>query len=51
VGSLIPLAVSAAAQAVGLKAAMWLLVIGPIAIALGLPREKKMKRRVFDDAL
>jgi MFS transporter, FSR family, fosmidomycin resistance protein len=40
-GSLIPLAVGAAAQAAGLHTAMWLLVIGPLAMALGLPREKR----------
>jgi MFS transporter, FSR family, fosmidomycin resistance protein len=40
-GSLIPLAVSAAAQAAGLRAAMWLLLVGPIVILGGLPRERR----------
>lgn len=38
VGSLIPLGLGVVAQHVSLQAAMWLLVAGPLALALGLPR-------------
>ncbi len=38
VGSLIPLGIGVAAQAFGLGAAMWLLLAGPLALLIGLPR-------------
>nr|WP_275124852.1 MFS transporter [Aggregatilinea lenta] len=41
VGSLIPLALGLAAQAVGLGATMWLLLAGPLALLIGLPRERE----------
>jgi MFS transporter, FSR family, fosmidomycin resistance protein len=37
-GSLIPLGLGAAAQVAGLGAALWLLLAGPIALLVGLPR-------------
>jgi MFS transporter, FSR family, fosmidomycin resistance protein len=37
-GKLIPLGVGLAAQAYGLQTAMWLLLAGPIALLIGLPR-------------
>jgi FSR family fosmidomycin resistance protein-like MFS transporter len=37
-GKLIPLGMGLAAQAYGLQTAMWLLLAGPIALLLGLPR-------------
>ena len=37
-GALIPLVLGAVAQSVGLEAAMWLLLMGPVALLLGLPR-------------
>ena len=45
VGSLIPMALASAADAFGLQAAMWLLLVGPFALLVGLP-----KRRVSDDS-
>ncbi len=39
-GKLIPLGVGAAAQSLGLPAAMWLLMAGPVALLLGLPRRR-----------
>lgn len=38
VGALIPLGIGVAAQAWGLGAAMWLLLAGPLALFIGLPR-------------
>jgi FSR family fosmidomycin resistance protein-like MFS transporter len=38
VGSLIPLALGLAGQRFGLTTVMWLLMIGPIALLIGLPR-------------
>jgi MFS transporter, FSR family, fosmidomycin resistance protein len=38
VGSLIPLALGLVAQAYGLTAVMWLLLAGPVALLIGLPR-------------
>ena len=38
VGKLIPLGIGLAAQAYGLQTAMWLLLAGPIALLIGLPR-------------
>lgn len=37
-GSLLPLSIGLAAAQVGLGAAMWLLLLGPIALLIGLPR-------------
>jgi FSR family fosmidomycin resistance protein-like MFS transporter len=37
-GSLIPLALGAVAQVAGLGAALWLLLAGPVALLVGLPR-------------
>ena len=38
-GKLIPLGIGLAAQAFGLAAAMWLLIAGPLALFIGLPRK------------
>ena len=38
-GKILPLLIGLAASAVGLSAAMWLLLAGPIALLLGLPRK------------
>jgi len=38
-GKLLPLGIGLAAQAFGLQWAMWLLLAGPIALLIGLPRE------------
>jgi FSR family fosmidomycin resistance protein-like MFS transporter len=38
-GKLIPLGIGLAAQTFGLGAAMWLLLAGPIALLIGLPRK------------
>jgi FSR family fosmidomycin resistance protein-like MFS transporter len=38
IGKLIPLGIGLAAQAYGLQTAMWLLLAGPIALLIGLPR-------------
>ncbi len=38
IGKLIPLGIGLAAQAYGLQTAMWLLMAGPIALLIGLPR-------------
>ncbi|MCC7207391.1 MAG: MFS transporter [Anaerolineae bacterium] len=38
VGSLIPLAIGLAAERVGLGSAIWLLMLGPAALLIGLPR-------------
>lgn len=38
-GSLLPLAIGAVAQAAGLDVAMWLLMAGPLALLIGLPRQ------------
>jgi FSR family fosmidomycin resistance protein-like MFS transporter len=37
-GTLLPFGIGMAAQAFGLQTAMWLLLLGPIALLLGLPR-------------
>jgi FSR family fosmidomycin resistance protein-like MFS transporter len=42
-GSLIPLALGAIAQAAGLHTAIWLLFAGPLALAVGLPRENRKR--------
>ena len=39
IGKLIPLGIGLAAQAYGLQTAMWLLIAGPIALLIGLPRK------------
>ena len=44
-GSLIPLALGAAAEAIGLRAAMWLLLAAPLGLLLGLPRERPAGNR------
>jgi FSR family fosmidomycin resistance protein-like MFS transporter len=38
VGSLIPLALGWAAERYNLQVTMWLLILGPVALLLGLPR-------------
>jgi FSR family fosmidomycin resistance protein-like MFS transporter len=38
IGSLFPLAIGYLAEAVGLASTMWLLMLGPIALVLGIPR-------------
>jgi FSR family fosmidomycin resistance protein-like MFS transporter len=43
-GSLIPLALGAAAEAVGLRSAMWLLLAAPIGLLIGLPRTRQRRR-------
>jgi MFS transporter, FSR family, fosmidomycin resistance protein len=40
IGKLIPLGIGLAAQAYGLQTAMWLLMAGPIALFIGLPRKR-----------
>jgi FSR family fosmidomycin resistance protein-like MFS transporter len=39
IGKLIPLGIGLVAQAYGLQTAMWLLLAGPIALLIGLPRQ------------
>jgi FSR family fosmidomycin resistance protein-like MFS transporter len=40
-GKLLPLGIGLAAQAFGLQSAMWLLLAGPIALFIGLPRKSQ----------
>jgi FSR family fosmidomycin resistance protein-like MFS transporter len=40
-GALIPVALGALAQAVGLRAAMWALLAAPLALVIGLPRRRE----------
>lgn len=40
-GSLIPLGLGVVAQSFGLEAAMWLLLAGPVALLIGLPRSQE----------
>ncbi len=40
-GALIPVALGALAQAVGLRAAMWALLAAPLALVIGLPRSRR----------
>jgi FSR family fosmidomycin resistance protein-like MFS transporter len=40
-GGLLPLAIGGLADRFGLAAAMWLLLAGPIALLIGLPRERR----------
>jgi len=42
IGKLIPFGIGLFAQAYGLGAAMWLLLAGPIALLLGLPRRVEL---------
>lgn len=39
-GKLLPFGIGLTAQAFGLGTAMWFLLAGPIALAIGLPRER-----------
>lgn len=39
-GTLLPFGLGLAAQAFGLGSAMWLLLAGPLALLVGLPRRK-----------
>ena len=39
-GKLLPMGIGFAAQAFGLQWAMWLLLVGPIALFIGLPRQR-----------
>ena len=48
IGKLIPFGIGVAAQALGLASAMWLLLAGPIALLIGLPRRVEW---ISDDAL
>jgi FSR family fosmidomycin resistance protein-like MFS transporter len=48
IGKLIPFGIGIAAQTFGLGAAMWLLLAGPIALLIGLPRKVEW---TFDDSL
>jgi FSR family fosmidomycin resistance protein-like MFS transporter len=41
IGSVVPLALGFAAERAGIGAAMWLLVLGPIALIIGLPRHSR----------
>lgn len=41
IGGLVPLALGAVAQRFGLEAALWCLLAGPLALLLGLPRERQ----------
>ena len=40
IGSLLPFGIGLAADAFGLRSAIWLLLAGPIALLIGLPRHK-----------
>jgi FSR family fosmidomycin resistance protein-like MFS transporter len=42
IGKLLPLGIGLVAQAYGLQTAMWLLLAGPIALLIGLPRNKSL---------
>jgi FSR family fosmidomycin resistance protein-like MFS transporter len=41
-GSLIPLGIGLVAERVGLQGAMWLLLLGPVALLVGIPRKIKI---------
>ena len=43
-GGMIPLGVGAFADRFGLGAAMWLLLAGPLALLIGLPRDRAAQR-------
>jgi FSR family fosmidomycin resistance protein-like MFS transporter len=43
VGSLLPLSIGLAAEHFGLGAAMWLLLLGPVALLVGLPRKERKR--------
>jgi FSR family fosmidomycin resistance protein-like MFS transporter len=40
VSSLVPTAVGLVAESIGLEGAMWLLLLGPIALLVGIPRRE-----------
>jgi FSR family fosmidomycin resistance protein-like MFS transporter len=44
-GSLVPVGIGLVAESVGLRAAMWLLLAGPLALLVGLPRSRWMRSR------
>jgi FSR family fosmidomycin resistance protein-like MFS transporter len=41
VGSLLPLGIGLTAERFGLNAAMWLLLAGPVALLVGIPRRRE----------
>jgi FSR family fosmidomycin resistance protein-like MFS transporter len=43
VGQLVPLGLGLAAEHFGLRAALWLLLAGPLALLVGLPRRGRGK--------
>jgi FSR family fosmidomycin resistance protein-like MFS transporter len=43
IAALVPLALGAIAQRVGLAPTMWLLLVGPLALLVGLPRDRVMR--------
>jgi len=50
VGSLIPTVIGLAAQYAGLDAAMWLLILGPVALLVGIPRNPQRAEKQSDAA-
>jgi MFS family permease len=46
VGGLIPLGLGLLAKQLGLASTMWLLLLGPIALLIGIPRDRKRSARV-----
>lgn len=46
VGTLVPMGLGLAAEAVGLHWAMWLLLVGPVVLLVGLPPSRWMRSRV-----
>jgi FSR family fosmidomycin resistance protein-like MFS transporter len=46
VGGLIPLGLGFMAEQLGLATVMWLLLLGPIALLVGIPRDRKRSSRV-----
>jgi FSR family fosmidomycin resistance protein-like MFS transporter len=40
-GSLIPTVIGLVAERAGLEVAMWLLILGPIALLIGIPRNRR----------
>jgi len=40
-GSLIPLVIGLVAEQLGLQAAMWLMLLGPVALLVGIPRRER----------
>jgi MFS transporter, FSR family, fosmidomycin resistance protein len=49
VGQMVPLAIGLLAQRFGLSAAMWVLILGPIALLIGLPRVRNWSLRTDHD--